>query len=86
MGFHDYPHKVGWCGYCGQGWLIVAKEAITKKLWIICAECDTAYDTPKDMIDSKCLHNQQSKIGHCEPPVTDEIVAIGWDSYILERK
>jgi len=83
MSFNDYPHKVGWCKMCNQGWYVIAKEKSTKKLWIICAECDDIFATPEEMLDGKYPLHPHKINGSCEPPCEDEIVAVGWDSYVL---
>jgi len=84
MSFNDYPHKVGWCKMCSQGWLVIAKEVATAKLWIICAECDTPHSTPKEMVDGKIPQHPHKVKGPCEPPSTEEIIVAGWDSYVLD--
>jgi len=84
MGFRDYPYKVGLCKMCSQGLLTIAKETATTKLRIICDECDDEYHAPDDMIKGKCLH-QPTSTGRCEPPSIEEIISMGWDSYILDN-
>ena len=80
----DYPYKVGWCKACDQGWLLIMKEIAAAKFWIICGECDNLYENPKAMIDGK-YQQQPHKLGRCEyyHLKPEELIAIGWDSYVL---
>ena len=78
----NYPNKVAWCKYCNQGWLEILKEIATERFSIVCSECDTEYDTPEDMIYDRNPHLYGG--GHCVDPDIEEIIAIGWDSYLIK--
>ena len=82
MNSTSYSNKVAWCKFCNQGWLEIKKEIATKKFSIICCECDTEYDTPEDMLCGRNPHLYKG--GRCKNPNIKEIIAIGWDSYIIK--
>ena len=46
----DYATKIGWCGFCNQGWLEIMKTTKTNKLIIACSECSTIYDSPEEAL------------------------------------
>ena len=84
MSLTRFSYKVGWCKNCNQGWLVVAKEIASAKFWIMCDECFTLYDTPKEMTDGICPQQPYKMDGRCESPSMGEITAIGWDSYVFK--
>lgn len=84
MSVNDYPHKVGWCKECNQGWLVIAKTVETQKLFIGCGECYSGHNTPQDMIERKCQHNNSHHTGRWQPPSTEEVNVAGWSSFVMD--
>ncbi|HWL23701.1 MAG TPA: hypothetical protein VNR38_08120 [Ureibacillus sp.] len=44
-----YKNKVKWCVICGQGWVEIKKEAVSKKIILCCSECESVWENPKDV-------------------------------------
>ena len=82
MIIYEEQYVVAWCPFCDQGWVVIAKEKNSKELFVYCLECLLEWKNPVDIK----IGDTQSILfyGDREPPKYEEIVAKGWDKFILE--
>ena len=73
-------HTVGWCYFCNQGWLILAKEIKTSNLYVCCKECETQWENPHRIGPNDCLSFE--KYGVYELPTEEEIINKGWSEFL----
>lgn len=81
ISFGEY--KVMWCHVCNQGWIEIVKVRDTNKLFMCCLECETEWDSPKDVLEHKSgTHN---KYGQVSVPTYEEISNQGWQNFITKE-
>lgn len=76
-----YQYKVAWCPICDQGWVSIAKEKSSKKLFLFCDECDSEWDDASNILKDA---STRDKYGLIEIPLWEEITEKGWDKYIIK--
>lgn len=74
-------HRVVWCPICRSGWIIIAKEIETEKLFLYCKECESEWDNPLALI--KRLTPTHEKYSLAESATFEEIRQIIWHKYLL---
>ncbi|MFF2888265.1 hypothetical protein [Paenibacillus sp. NPDC057967] len=52
-----FEHKVDWCEVCGQGWVEIKRNSISKDINFRCSECFVEYDS-YEHINKKTLHGK----------------------------
>jgi hypothetical protein len=84
MSDRENKTKIGWCGFCDQGWLEIWKTGKTGKLNIVCSECETQYDSPRDALRETNPRLYSVEIdGFGIVPTAEELAVTGWDWYII---
>jgi hypothetical protein len=84
MSDREYKTKIGWCRFCNQGWLEIWKTGKTGKLNIVCSECETQYDSPREAL--RKINPRLCSVGidgFGFLPTVEELAASGWDWYII---
>lgn len=76
-----YQYKVAWCPVCNQGWVEIAKEKCSDKLFLLCEECESEWDEPSNI---KKNNSTRDKYGLIKVPLLEEIKEKGWDRYIIK--
>ena len=75
-------YSIAWCPMCNQGWVNIVKDRITKELFLCCQECESEWDTPKEINESNVLpfntHLQY------ETPKEEDIVNKNWLKYVID--
>ncbi|WP_094229255.1 hypothetical protein [Methanolobus psychrotolerans] len=76
-----YQYKVTWCPVCNQGWVEIAKDVNSKRLFLLCEECESEWDEPNNIKNST---STRDKYGLIEVPLLEEIRKKKWDQYIVK--
>ncbi len=73
--------KVGWCPVCNQGWQVIMKDENTERLFVLCEECLSVWDSP---LDIKMPHKASSATNLMEAlPSYKEVEREGWVQYLI---
>ena len=59
-------YNIGYCKICKQGLLEIAKDKLTKKIFICCDECEAEWDNSEDAL--KGINGTRNKHGEIEYP------------------
>ena len=79
----EISFKVSWCPVCRQGWIKIAKEKDSKKLFIYCEECEIEWDSPEYIKNENAGYF--GKYGKAESPTYEEIVRNDWHRFLLRK-
>lgn len=77
-----YQYKISWCYVCNQGWIEIVKEKETNKIFFMCNECESEWDSINDLLNKK--GNTQDKYGEITTPDEQDIFNNNLDKYILK--
>jgi hypothetical protein len=77
---NDDKFKVKWCPVCDQGWVVIAKDKKTGKLFCYCKECETEWTQPQDVGVKVGTHNA---FGVASEPTIKDISVAGWGKYVI---
>ena len=68
---------------CIQGLLEIAKDKLTKKIFICCDECEAEWNNPEDAL--KGINGTRNKHGEIEYPNIEDILREKWSVSINEH-
>ena len=78
-----YDLKVDWCPICDQGWLEISVLVDSGKFILLCGECNSIWESPKNITKENCSNKEY---GSVRSPTLAEIEQSGWGNYILKDK
>jgi formate dehydrogenase maturation protein FdhE len=78
-----YKYKVAWCPICSQGWVQIVKDVVTKELFVMCDECETEWNHPENVQQSKAKTDTNDNLA--TTPTDDEIRSANWEKYIVNN-
>ncbi|MFC5701468.1 hypothetical protein ACFPVX_09230 [Cohnella faecalis] len=81
MQLWNFP--VDTCKFCFQGWVVIAKEKSSGKLYVYCNECMVEWESPEKYLQK--YSGSSEKYGESEEPTKDEVSNIGWKRYINKQ-
>ncbi|WP_433958709.1 hypothetical protein [Cytobacillus horneckiae] len=76
----NYEYKVKWCPICEQGWIEIMKDIERNRLLLICNECESEWENPRDINFSNSKEQLSINI---KKPTHKEIGENGWGKYII---
>jgi transcription elongation factor Elf1 len=74
---------IGWCPFCDQGWVNAVKDSGNSKIFLLCYECDTIWDTHENFLLGES--NNYNLVGEVEIPSPKDIEDYGWDKLIIDN-
>jgi len=85
---HTIRYNIGECPVCGQGELVIVKEALdghsnSINFLILCEECDAEWKSP-DITDENRLPRQRKR-GKIINATLNEIKDINWEKHVISN-
>ena len=80
----ELKFHIGWCPFCNQGWISIARYSVSNRLLLLCEECDTIWENPDDIKNDKPLISN-SFLGQVQEPEFNEIQKAGWDKFLIKN-
>lgn len=78
-----YKFRVKWCPVCDQGWVNIAKEVVTQKMFVFCDECEAEWESPEKITTDT---ETRFSYGRRAIPTLAEIREMQWEQYLLEKE
>jgi hypothetical protein len=77
----DNHFHISWCPFCNHGWVDIIKDSGNDKMFLLCYECDTTWNSPEDIIEDNPV--EYNLVGNLKIPSLKEIQEIGWDKFLI---
>lgn len=72
--------SIGTCRICGQGRLLIARENASGKLYVLCEDCESEWQSPHDSRDiEKASRNH---FGQSTFLSRDELIGHPWETFL----